>query len=120
MYLTVGCSQAIQVCMTVLAKKGSNILLPRPGFPVYETACGHNGIDIRFYDLIPENNWEVDLDQVEALADDKTVAMVIINLSNPCSAVFSNEHLSQVCYNLLKKISSNYFFFVHKFYISLD
>ena len=106
--------------MTVLAKKGSNILLPWPGFPVYETACGHNGIDIRFYDLIPENNWEVDLDQVEALADDKTVAMVISNPSNPCGAVFSNEHLSQVCYNLLKKISSNYFFFVHKFYISLD
>lgn len=79
-YLTVGCSQAIQVCMQVLATKGSNILLPRPGFPVYETACGYNGIEIRFYDLIPENNWEVDLDQVQALADDKTVAMVIITL----------------------------------------
>lgn len=95
-YLTVGCSQAIQVCMQVLATKGSNILLPRPGFPVYETACGYNGIEIRFYDLIPENNWEVDLDQVEALADDKTVAMVIINPSNPCGAVFSYEHLLQI------------------------
>lgn len=46
--------------------------------------------------MIPENNWEVDLDQVEALADDKTVAMVIINPSNPCGAVFSYEHLLQI------------------------
>eukprot|EP01018_Ginkgo_biloba_P013629 Gb_04566 [translate_table: standard] len=92
-YLTVGCSQAIQVCLTALATKGSNILLPRPGFPVYETVCGYNGIEMRFYDLIPEKNWEVDLDHVKALADDKTIAMVTINPSNPCGAVFSNEHL---------------------------
>uniref|UniRef100_A0A0D6R368 Aminotransferase class I/classII large domain-containing protein n=1 Tax=Araucaria cunninghamii TaxID=56994 RepID=A0A0D6R368_ARACU len=95
-YLTVGCSQAIHLCLTVLATKGSNILLPRPGFPVYETECGYNGIEIRFYDLIPEKNWEVDLDHVEALADDKTVAMVVINPSNPCGAVFSYEHLSKI------------------------
>ncbi|GLJ16173.1 hypothetical protein SUGI_0270070 [Cryptomeria japonica] len=95
-YLTVGCSQAIQVCLTVLATKGSNILLPRPGFPVYETVCGYNGIEIRFYDLVPEKNWEVDLDQIEALADDKTIAMVIINPSNPCGAVFDYEHLLKI------------------------
>ena len=82
--------------MQVLATKGSNILLPRPGFPVYETACGYSGIEIWFYDLIPENNREVNLDQVEALADEKTVSIVIINPSHPCAAIFSYEHLLQI------------------------
>jgi len=45
-YLTIGYSQAIQVCMIVLNTKGSNILLPQLGFLVYETACGYNGIEI--------------------------------------------------------------------------
>lgn len=85
------------MCLTVLATKGSNILLPWPGFLVYEIVCGYNDIEIRFYDLIPEKNWEVDLDQVEALADDKTIAIVIINPSNPCGAVFDYEHLLKVC-----------------------
>jgi tyrosine aminotransferase len=51
-YLTSGCSQAIDLCITVLANRGQNILIPRPGFSIYKTLCGTLGIEVRYYNLI--------------------------------------------------------------------
>ncbi|XP_073100279.1 nicotianamine aminotransferase 1 isoform X2 [Elaeis guineensis] len=95
-YLTVGGTQALQVCLTVLASPGANLLLPRPGFAPYEAACEIYGIEARFYLLQPHHGWELDLDQVRSLADADTVGIVVINPSNPCGAVFSPYHLQQI------------------------
>ncbi|CAI6004581.1 unnamed protein product [Closterium sp. NIES-65] len=40
--------------------------------------CLHSGLEPRFYDLLPENNWEVDLGQVAKLRDERTVAILIL------------------------------------------
>ncbi|KAL6629657.1 hypothetical protein ACP70R_029422 [Stipagrostis hirtigluma subsp. patula] len=95
-YLTSGCCQAIEVMISVLAKPGSNILLPRPGFPLYEARAMFSNLEARHFDLIPDRGWEADLESVEALADENTVAMVIINPSNPCGSVYSYDHLSKI------------------------
>ncbi|CAD5183054.1 unnamed protein product [Musa acuminata subsp. malaccensis] len=95
-YLTVGGTQAIQVCLTVLASPGSNLLLPRPGFPPYETACELAGVEARYYDLAPRRGWEMDLSQLRSLADANTAGLVIINPNNPCGAVYSSTHLQQI------------------------
>ncbi|CAK9168544.1 unnamed protein product, partial [Ilex paraguariensis] len=95
-YLTLGCTQAIEVILSVLARPKANILLPRPGFPYYEARCRYSHLEFRHFDLLPEKGWEVDLDQVEALADENTVAMVIVNPGNPCGNVFTYQHLKKV------------------------
>ncbi|KAM7276565.1 hypothetical protein ACFE04_018431 [Oxalis oulophora] len=95
-YLTLGCQQAIEVMIHTLSSPGANILLPRPGFPAYETICAYTGLEVRHFDLLPERGWEVDLDAVEALADENTAAMVIISPGNPCGNVFTYQHLQKV------------------------
>ncbi|ESR60472.1 putative aminotransferase TAT2 [Citrus sinensis] len=97
-YLTLGCSQAIEISLSVLARPGANILIPRPGYPLYEihAAGSNNNLEARHYDLLPGKCWEVDLDGVEALADENTVAIVIINPGNPCGNVFSYQHLQKI------------------------
>ncbi|KAA8524330.1 hypothetical protein F0562_010753 [Nyssa sinensis] len=95
-YLTAGGKQAIEVILTVLARPGANILLPRPGYPRYEARAALSHLEVRHFDLLPKKGWEVDLDGVGALADDKTVAMVIVNPGNPCGNVFTYEHLQKV------------------------
>ena len=94
--ITVGCSQAIQLCIAALATTGANILIPRPGFPIYETFSKYYGVECRFYDLLPERDWEVDLDQIALLADSNTVAWFVCNPSNPCGSVFKYQHLVKV------------------------
>ncbi|KAL5793733.1 hypothetical protein ACOSP7_002327 [Xanthoceras sorbifolium] len=95
-YLTLGCIQAIEVILTTLARPGANILLPRPGFPYYESLAAHIHLEVRHFDLLPEQGWEADLDSVEALADENTAAMLVINPGNPCGSVYTRQHLQKI------------------------
>ncbi|KAK1397004.1 putative aminotransferase TAT2 [Heracleum sosnowskyi] len=95
-YVTSGCTQAIELALSILARPGANILVPRPGFPIYELCAAFRHLEIRRYDLLPEKGWEADLKAVEGLADHQTVAMVIINPGNPCGNVYSYQHLKKI------------------------
>nr|CAB3490033.1 unnamed protein product [Digitaria exilis]CAB3490048.1 unnamed protein product [Digitaria exilis] len=100
-YLTNGCAQAIEIICSVLARPGANILVPRPGYLFYEARAVFNGMEARYFDLLPEKDWEVDIDGVQAIADKNTVAMVIVNPGNPCGNVYSYEHLAKASSNRL-------------------
>nr|XP_023889622.1 tyrosine aminotransferase-like isoform X2 [Quercus suber] len=68
----------------------------RPGFPYYEARAACSRLEVRHFDLLPEKGWKVNLEAVEALADQNTVAMVIINPGNPCGNVYSHQHLEKI------------------------
>eukprot|EP00419_Tripos_fusus_P034101 CAMPEP_0172778604 /NCGR_PEP_ID=MMETSP1074-20121228/201995_1 /TAXON_ID=2916 /ORGANISM="Ceratium fusus, Strain PA161109" /LENGTH=469 /DNA_ID=CAMNT_0013615549 /DNA_START=86 /DNA_END=1495 /DNA_ORIENTATION=- len=95
-FMTLGCSEALGHCVAALAAKGANMLLPRPAFSLYEVLCAYHGVECRYYELLPDQGWEVDLDSLAAVADDNTCAVLINNPSNPCGAVYSRAHLAQV------------------------
>uniref|UniRef100_A0A3P8UAW7 Tyrosine aminotransferase n=1 Tax=Cynoglossus semilaevis TaxID=244447 RepID=A0A3P8UAW7_CYNSE len=94
--LTSGCSHAIDLVISVLCNAGDNILVPRPGFSLYKTLAVSMGIKVKFYDLLPEKEWEVDLKHMESLIDDRTSCLVVTNPSNPCGSVYSKEHLQKI------------------------
>ncbi|KAM3199994.1 putative aminotransferase TAT2 [Capsicum annuum] len=95
-YVTAGCTQAIETTVSILAKPNCNILLPRPGFPTYALCAAFRNVEVRYYDLVPENNWQVDLKAIEDLADQNTIAIVLINPGNPCGNVYSYQHLEKI------------------------
>ncbi|KAJ0392849.1 hypothetical protein P43SY_003509 [Pythium insidiosum] len=91
-----GGSGAIDIALTGLLNPGDNILLPKPGFALYQVICDAHKIKCKFYDLLPEKNWQIDIDQLKSLIDDNTKAILINNPSNPCGSVFSKEHLEEL------------------------
>jgi aspartate/methionine/tyrosine aminotransferase len=95
-FLTAGGTQAIEVIISVLSQPGTNILLPKPGYPNYEARAAFNNLEVRRFNLIPEKGWEVDIDSLEAIADENTTAMVLINPNNPCGSVYTYQHLAKV------------------------
>jgi len=95
-FMTLGCSEALSHCIAALAVEGSNILLPSPGFPLYQVLCDYHGVEVRYYKLLPEQGWEVDVASLANLADEKTCALLVNNPSNPCGTVYSREHLAKV------------------------
>ncbi|XP_022971158.1 tyrosine aminotransferase-like isoform X3 [Cucurbita maxima] len=95
-FLTIGCSQAIEAIISVLSRPAANILLPRPSFPLYKSRADFQRLEVRHFDLIPEKGWEVDLEAIQALADHNTVAIVVINPNNPCGSVYTYHHLKQI------------------------
>lgn len=91
-----GCSSSIDMCIAVLGHPGSNILIPRPGFSIYRTLALSYGIEVRSYNLLPDQQWEVDLQQMDQLINSDTVAIVLTNPSNPCGSVFTARHIRQI------------------------
>lgn len=91
-----GCSGALEMCVNVLCNEGQNILLPRPGFSLYASLAATRFVEARYYNLLPEKNWEADLNQMESLIDEKTTAILVNNPSNPCGSVYSREHLQAI------------------------
>ncbi|XP_028440137.1 tyrosine aminotransferase [Perca flavescens] len=94
--LTSGCSQAIDLAISVLCNPGDNILVPCPGFSLYKTLAVSMGIEVKLYNLLPEKSWEVDLKHLESLIDERTSCLIVTNPSNPCGSVFSEEHLQKI------------------------
>uniref|UniRef100_A0A7N0V6K6 Aminotransferase class I/classII large domain-containing protein n=1 Tax=Kalanchoe fedtschenkoi TaxID=63787 RepID=A0A7N0V6K6_KALFE len=93
-YITSGCTQAIDVALTMLARPGANILLPRPGFPIYELTASFRNLEIRHYDLLPDRNWEADLGAIQSLADHNTIAETAKKLCIPVIADEVYGHLA--------------------------
>ncbi|CAK9798555.1 Tyrosine aminotransferase [Anthophora plagiata] len=87
-----GCSCALDLCITALAREGQNILIPRPGFSIYRTLAEGLGINVKSYELRPEFGWEIDLDNLESQIDESTAAIIVNNPSNPCGSVFTRTH----------------------------
>ncbi|XP_052856368.1 tyrosine aminotransferase [Drosophila gunungcola] len=91
-----GCSSALEYCILALADRGQNVLVPRPGFCLYHTLAEGLDIEVRYYDLLPDQQWRADLVQLESLIDENTAALLINNPSNPCGSVFDEKHLRQL------------------------
>ena len=45
-FVTSGCTQAIDVALAMLARPGANILLPKPCFPIYELCSAFRHLEI--------------------------------------------------------------------------
>ncbi|KAI6661244.1 tyrosine aminotransferase [Oopsacas minuta] len=95
-YLTHGCSGAIQFAFQALLSPGQNVLTPRPGFSVYNTMCSSLQIENRLYRLDPARTYEADLTDLESKIDSNTGAIVVNNPSNPCGSVYSHQHLMDI------------------------
>lgn len=91
-----GCSSALEMCITALANPGDNILIPRPGFFIYEVLARTIDVHAKFYNLLPDQQWKVDLEMMDREIDDHTRAIVINTPSNPCGSVFDEAHIRQI------------------------
>ena len=91
-----GASGALHIAMDAMLDAGDNILLPKPGFSLYATIAGYLNVEVRYYDLLPERNWESDLVQMATLVDSRTRALLVNNPSNPNGSNFSRAHLEDL------------------------
>ena len=95
-----GCSGALELALTALLDPGTAILVPQPGFPLYQVIAESHGASVVHYNLLPDRHWECDMDHLEELMTthpNNTIrALLINNPSNPTGGVFSKDHLEQL------------------------
>lgn len=98
--ITSGASQAILLGVQIFCNPGDTVLIPKPGFSLYETVAGHLGVNAAMYDLRSDKQWEVDFTSLEnqlAQAKEKKSSVkciVINNPGNPTGSNYSLEHIN--------------------------
>jgi tyrosine aminotransferase len=97
-----GCSGALELAITALMDNNDDssiLLVPDPGFPLYEVIAESHGAMVQHYRLLPNSEWQCDLDHLRQLLlsnSKRRVAVVVNNPSNPTGAVFSKDHLKDI------------------------
>jgi alanine-synthesizing transaminase len=91
--VTTGASEAIDLALTALLDPGDNVLLPRPGYPLYNAVVAKIGAEVVSYDLDEEHSWSLDLAEIRAKITPHTRAIVIGNPNNPTGAVYDRRTL---------------------------
>ncbi|KAL0659928.1 hypothetical protein Bca4012_080513 [Brassica carinata] len=97
-FMTIGCCQGIETIIQVLSSPKSNILLSSLVYPLYHSYAIHDLVEIRKYELLPDQDWEIDLQSVEAIADHNTVAMVAEMARKLGIMVISDEVFKETIY----------------------
>jgi alanine-synthesizing transaminase len=96
LFVTSGGSEAIEICLTALVDRGDNVLVPYPGYPLYEAVISKLEAKLNPYYLDEDNGWQPDVDDIRRKIDDRTRAIVLINPNNPTGAVYSEKTLRAV------------------------
>lgn len=91
-----GVSELIDMALRALLNPGDEVLLPSPDYPLWSAATILNdGVPV-YYDCKPENGFQPDPEQIEALVTPRTRALVLINPNNPSGAMYSRETLQKL------------------------
>ncbi len=94
--ITTGASEAIDFALSALVNQGENVLVPSPGYPLYNALLSRLIGEARPYLLDEDNAWEPDIAHMESQIDENTRAIVIINPNNPTGAVYTEETLRRI------------------------
>ena len=73
--------------------RGANIVLPRPGFPTYDSMAQAFGIEARHYVLRQEAGFRIDPDEIRSLIDGHTSLVLVNSPHNPTGATLSDAEM---------------------------
>lgn len=79
-----------------LCNKGDIVLVPNPGYPIFEIGPYLAGADIAYYSLLPENDYLPDLNAISEDILHKTKFMVVSYPLNPVCAIATPEFYDEL------------------------
>ncbi len=100
--ITVGACQALFTALLGILNPGEEIIVPTPGFLLYESIAAVAGARVVPLD-ISKTGFQIDKAALSALISDKTKAIVLNSPCNPTGVVFSRESLAVVKEAILGK-----------------
>jgi aspartate/methionine/tyrosine aminotransferase len=94
--VTVGAAQANSIVCGRLLKAGDEVIVVSPGYRQVWGLAKNTGCIVKETHLRPENNWRLDMDELERLATPKTKLISIVNPNNPTGSILSREEMARI------------------------
>jgi len=82
-FLTVSTSEAYTYILRLLCDPGDAILIPCPGYPLFDYLAGIQDVEVARYPLFYDHGWQIDFHSLEAAITERTRAVVVVHPNNP-------------------------------------
>ena len=95
-----GAAEALLMLFFLAAEPGANVVLPSPAFPTNSALPESLQLEIRYYKLLPEAGFHIDLEEIRKLIDGNTRFLLVNSPHNPTGAILSDpdmENLHDLC-----------------------
>ena len=95
-FLTTGTSESISYIIKTLCNSKDEILLPSPGYPLFEFILDQENIKYNYYEYKETRinntiNWSIDFDSLKSKINDYTKAIILVNPNNPLGVILSEK-----------------------------
>ena len=87
--IVTGAQEGLAAIFFTAAHPGANVVVPHPGFPPFTALPRGFGLEVRHYRLRPENNFDIDVDEVKRVCDARTALVLVNSPHNPSGSVAS-------------------------------
>lgn len=94
--LSFGTSMANHLAMAALIAPGDEVLIENPVYELIVSAAEYLGGRVKYFHRRHENDYRIDVEELEGKITDKTKLIVLTNLHNPSSAYTGEETLKQI------------------------
>jgi aspartate/methionine/tyrosine aminotransferase len=94
--VTVGAAQANWMVCSTLLEPRDEVIVVSPGYRQVWGLAKNAGCRVKETQLRQENNWRLNLDELESLAGPKTKLISIVNPNNPTGSILSPEEMQRI------------------------
>jgi alanine-synthesizing transaminase len=98
--LTTSTSEAYSFLFRLLCDPGDEILIPQPGYPLFDFLAGLDDVRLKAASLVYENGWQIDAEGIRRAITPQTRAIVIVHPNNPTghyTKPWETVELAQIC-----------------------
>jgi aspartate/methionine/tyrosine aminotransferase len=89
--LSASTSEAYAFLFKLLCDPGDEVLVPRPGYPLFEFLGTLESVRVRTYPLVHDGEWHVDVAALRAAFGPRTRAVVVVSPHNPTGACLKRD-----------------------------
>jgi len=89
--LTASTSEAYAFLFKLLCDPGDEVLVPVPGYPLFDFLAGLESVTPRPYALLHDGEWHIDLGAVREAMGPRTRAIVLVSPGNPTGAYLKSD-----------------------------
>ena len=94
--VTTGVAQGMFAAILSFLNPGDEIIVPDPVYLTYSAIPNIAGAVIKNYRLLEENDYQIDIDELESLVTEKTKMIVVVSPSNPTGGVLDKSSLEKI------------------------
>jgi hypothetical protein len=95
--LTCSSSEAYTNLFRLLTDPGDEVLVPRPGYPLFDDLAALESVVPVTYPAVYDQRWRIDTDALAAAVSARTRAIIAVNPNNPTGAWLTSEAWDAIC-----------------------